>query len=132
MGGGSLRAVYIEDEPDLIDLVKMILSRKGIEVIGAVAGREGLETVQREQPDVVLLDLMIPDMDGWEVYRRLRTDHANRKTPVVVVSALNQEIDRLVGVRLAGVDEYLTKPFNSRELLECVERAIAKKQELSN
>jgi len=127
-----LRAVYIEDEPDLIDLVKMILSRKGIEVIGAVAGREGLETVQREQPDVVLLDLMIPDMDGWEVYRRLRTDHANRKTPVVVVSALNQEIDRLVGVRLAGVDEYLTKPFNSRELLECVERAIAKKQELSN
>ena len=68
------KVVYIEDEPEMIDLVRLILGRKGFEVIGANGGIEGLDTVRRERPDLVLLDLMMPDMDGWEVYQQIKAD----------------------------------------------------------
>ncbi|MGD2161979.1 MAG: response regulator [Anaerolineales bacterium] len=118
------RVVCIEDEPEMIDLVRLILGRKGFHVIGANGGIEGLETVKREQPDLVLLDLMMPDMDGWEVYQQMKADDALRDIPVVVVTAKAQSIDKVLGLHIAKVDDYITKPFGPQELLESVEKIL--------
>ncbi|MFP3853865.1 MAG: response regulator transcription factor [Anaerolineales bacterium] len=125
MDNNSKRVVCIEDEPEMIDLVRLILGRKGFNVIGANGGVEGLETVRREDPDLVLLDLMMPDMDGWEVYQQMKADPALRDIPVVVVTAKAQSIDKVLGLHIAKVDDYITKPFGPQELLESVEKILA-------
>lgn len=116
--------VCIEDEPEMIDLVKLILGRKGFELIGAVGGREGLETVRRRKPDLVLLDLMMPDMDGWEVYQQMKTDDELKNIPVIVVTAKAQSIDKVLGLHIAKVDDYITKPFGPQELLQSVNKVL--------
>lgn len=120
------RVVYIEDEPEMIDLVKIILSRKHYEVIGASGGREGLDTVRRVSPDIILLDLMMPDMDGWEVYQQLKADEATRAIPVIVVTAKAQNIDKVLGLHIAKVDDYIAKPFTPKELLDSLEKILEK------
>lgn len=124
MSSDFKRVVCIEDEPDMIDLVRLILGRKGFNVIGANGGVEGLETVRREKPDLVLLDLMMPDMDGWEVYQQMKADNFLREIPVVVVTAKAQSIDKVLGLHIAKVDDYITKPFGPQELLESVEKIL--------
>ncbi|TET98732.1 MAG: response regulator transcription factor [Anaerolineales bacterium] len=126
MAEDAKRVVCIEDEPEMIDLVRLILGRKGFSVIGANGGIEGLETVQRERPDLVLLDLMMPDMDGWEVYQQMKADDELRTIPVIVVTAKAQSIDKVLGLHIAKVDDYITKPFGPQELLESVEKIIGK------
>ena len=118
------RVVCIEDEPEMIDLVRLILGRKGFKVIGANGGIEGLEIVRREKPDIILLDLMMPDMDGWEVYQQIKADSELRSIPVVVVTAKAQSIDKVLGLHIAKVDDYITKPFGPQELLESVEKIL--------
>jgi two-component system, OmpR family, response regulator VicR len=118
--------VCIEDEPEMIDLVKLILSRKGFEVVGAMGGREGLEAIQAQKPDLVLLDLMMPDMDGWEVYQKMKADDSTKSIPVIVVTAKAQSIDKVLGLHIAKVDDYITKPFGPQELLESVEQVLAR------
>jgi len=118
------RVVCIEDEPEMIDLVRLILGRKGFIVIGANGGIEGLEIVRREKPDIILLDLMMPDMDGWEVYQQIKADTELRAIPVVVVTAKAQSIDKVLGLHIAKVDDYITKPFGPQELLESVEKIL--------
>ncbi|MEK6588094.1 MAG: response regulator [Chloroflexota bacterium] len=124
MAGNGKRVVCIEDEPDIIDLVRLILGRRGFVVVGANGGLEGLELIAREKPDLVLLDLMMPDMDGWEVYQRMKSDEALRDIPVVVVTAKAQSIDKVLGLHIAKVDDYITKPFGPQELLESVEKIL--------
>jgi two-component system response regulator VicR len=124
MAEDAKRVVCVEDEPEMIDLVRLILGRKGFNVIGANGGIEGLETVRREKPDLVLLDLMMPDMDGWEVYQQMKADTELRDIPVVVVTAKAQSIDKVLGLHIAKVDDYITKPFGPQELLESVEKII--------
>ena len=120
------RIVYIEDEFDMIDLVRLILGQKGYEVVGAIGGHEGLKMVQQELPDLVLLDLMMPDMDGWEVYQQMRAEEATREIPVIIVTAKAQSIDKVLGLHIAKVDDYISKPFNPQELIDSVESVIAK------
>ena len=116
--------VCIEDEPEMIDLVKLILGRKGFELVGAVGGREGLDTVRKLKPDLVLLDLMMPDMDGWEVYQQMKADDELKDIPVVVVTAKAQSIDKVLGLHIAKVDDYVTKPFGPQELLHSVRKVL--------
>ncbi len=116
--------VCIEDEPEMIDLVKLILGRKGFELVGAVGGREGLETVRQLKPDLVLLDLMMPDMDGWEVYQQMKADEELKDIPVIVVTAKAQSIDKVLGLHIAKVDDYVTKPFGPQELLQSVNKVL--------
>lgn len=118
------RVVYIEDEPEMIDLVRLILSRKHFEVIGASGGREGLDLVRRTLPDVVLLDLMMPDMDGWEVYQQLKAGEATKPIPVIVVTAKAQNIDKVLGLHIAKVDDYISKPFSPKELVDSLEKVL--------
>jgi len=130
MAGKSQRVVYIEDEKEMVDLVRLILGRAGLEVIGAIGGREGLETVRRELPALVLLDLMMPDMDGWEVYQQMKAGDATRHIPVIVITAKSQNIDRVLGLHIAKVDDYISKPFSPRELTASVEKVLSKNQEI--
>ncbi len=126
------RILCIEDEPEMIDLIRLILERKGFEVLGAVGGQEGLEVVRNEKPDLVLLDLMMPDVDGWEVYRQMKADAELQHIPVVVVTAKAQSIDKVLGLHIAKVDDYVTKPFGPSDLVESVERVLRKRKELAD
>jgi two-component system, OmpR family, response regulator VicR len=118
------RVVYIEDEQEMIDLVKLIISRKRFEVIGANGGREGLDAVRKNSPDVILLDLMMPDMDGWEVYQQLKADESTRDIPVIVITAKAQNIDKVLALHIAKVDDYIPKPFTPKELLDSIEKVL--------
>lgn len=128
MSAGSKRAVYIEDEPELVELVQIILGRAGFEVLGASSGLDGLELARREQPDLVLLDLMLPDMDGWQVYHTLRADQAIQHIPVIVITAKSQRIDMELGVHVAEVDDYISKPFSAQELVRRAEQVLEKQE----
>lgn len=121
------RVVYIEDEEDMIDLVRLILNRRGFEVIGAYGGREGLDTVRKELPDLVLLDLMMPDLDGWDVFQQMKADRNTQDIPVIVVTAKAQNIDKVLGLHIAKVDDYICKPFSPKELTDSVENILAKR-----
>jgi len=132
MTENARRVVYIEDEPEMIDLVRLILKRKHYEVIGAGGGREGLDTVRRELPDVVLLDLMMPDMDGWEVYQQLKADETTRSIPVIVVTAKAQNIDKVLGLHIAKVDDYISKPFSPKELIDSLLKVLEGREKAAN
>jgi two-component system response regulator VicR len=121
---GTIKIVCIEDDQEMIDLVKLILTRKGYEVTGAIGGHEGLGMVEQIKPDLVLLDLMMPDMDGWEVFQRMRANEQTRHIPVIVVTAKAQSIDKVLGLHIAKVDDYITKPFGPSELLSSVLRVL--------
>lgn len=118
------KIVCIEDEPEMIDLVTLILSRDGFQVIGAANGREGLEAILLHQPDLILLDLMLPGMDGWDVYQQIKSDEELKKIPVIVITAKAQSIDKVLGLHIAKVDDYITKPFGPDELRASVERIL--------
>jgi two-component system response regulator VicR len=118
------RILCIEDHPEMIELIRLILGRRGFEVDGAIGGREGLDALERNPPDLVLLDLMMPDVDGWEVYRQIRANTQLRKIPVIMVTAKAQEIDRVLGLHIAGVDDYVVKPFGPKQLIDSVERVL--------
>ena len=124
MAEAPRKIICIEDEPEMIDLVKLILSRYGFEVIGANGGRAGLEAIRTHQPDLVLLDLMMPDMDGWEVYQQMKADDQMKEIPVVVVTAKAQSIDKVLGLHIAKVDDFITKPFGPEELRSSIERIL--------
>lgn len=121
------KVVCVEDEPEIIDLIRLILGRKGFDLTGATGGQEGLDTIRRVRPDLVLLDLMMPDMDGWEVYQQMKADPDLKDIPVIVVTAKAQSIDKILGLHIAKVDDYVTKPFGPQELLQSVERVLALK-----
>ena len=114
----------IEDEPEMIDLIRLILGRRGFEVSGADGGKAGLQAVRDQLPDLVLLDLMMPDMDGWEVYQQMKADESTRNIPVIVVTAKAQSIDKVLGLHIARVDDYIAKPFSPQELLNSVEKVL--------
>jgi DNA-binding response OmpR family regulator len=116
----------VEDEPEMIDLMRLILGRRGFEVKGANGGVEGLKMIHESQPDLILLDLMMPDMDGWEVYQQLKADEKTKNIPVIVVTAKAQSIDRVLGLHIAKVDDYIAKPFSPAELLASVEKVLQK------
>ena len=118
--------VCIEDEPEMIDLIRLILRRADYDFVGAVGGVEGLEAVRNHKPDLVLLDLMMPDVDGWEVYRQMKADDDLKAMPVIVITAKAQSIDRVLGLHIAKVDDYITKPFGPQELLDSVAAILGK------
>jgi DNA-binding response OmpR family regulator len=118
------KVVYVEDEPTMIELVELILKGRGYEVIGARGGQEGLELIPQVKPDLVLLDLMMPDMNGWDVYQKMKADEYMKTIPVIIVTAKAQTIDKMLGLHIAKVQDYITKPFSPSELIESVNRVL--------
>jgi two-component system, OmpR family, response regulator VicR len=120
------KILCIEDEPEMIDLIRLILGRRGFDVHGAAGGIEGIRLVREMLPDLVLLDLMMPDMDGWEVYQQMKADPSTRDIPVIVVTAKAQNIDKVLGLHIAKVDDYIAKPFSPQELMDSVDKVFEK------
>lgn len=108
--------LVVEDEKDILEVVQFNLQRAGFRVLGANDGLEGLRLAQSERPDLVVLDLMLPGLDGKEVCRRLKQGEDTRQIPVLMLTALSSETDRVIGFEI-GADDYLTKPFSPRELV---------------
>jgi DNA-binding response OmpR family regulator len=117
---GTRTVLIVEDEASLVSTLSYNFRKNGFNVIAAADGVEGLRVARREQPDVIVLDLMLPKMDGLEVCRRLRTDS---DVPILMLTAKGEELDRVVGLEI-GADDYLTKPFSMRELVARVRALI--------
>jgi DNA-binding response OmpR family regulator len=122
----SQTIVYIEDDPEMIDLVTLILNRRGFQVKGANGGRRGLDLVRHELPDLVLLDLMMPDLDGWDLYQQLKADDSTKDIPIIIITAKSQPIDRVLGLYIAKVEGYISKPFHPHELTEIIDQVLNK------
>ncbi len=120
-----IKVLHIDDKPEMTDLVKLILSKAGYEVVGALDGQSGLEAVARFNPDVVILDLMMPDVDGWEVFQAIKANPETNHIPVIVLTARAQSIDKVLGLYIAKVDDYITKPFTPAQVLESVTKVLA-------
>ena len=110
------RVLIVDDDPDIQRLVSYNLSQAGFQVTTAVSGRLALDTVQKHPPDLIILDVMLPDIDGLEVCRSLRQRDNSRRIPVIMLTARTEEIDRVVGFEV-GADDYVMKPFSPRELV---------------
>lgn len=110
------RILVVEDEQDLQQVLEYNLRQAGHEPLGAMRGRDALELARSRRPDVILLDLMLPDLAGTELCRTLKSEPATRQIPIIMLTAKGEEIDRVVGFEL-GADDYVVKPFSIRELL---------------
>ncbi len=119
-----LRILAIDDEANVRRIVQVILARAGHQVTLATDGVEGLEKVRQEHPDLVVLDVMMPHMDGFEMLKRMKADPEIAEIKVIMLTARAQDADVFEGERL-GADLYLTKPFNPNELLQAVDQVFA-------
>ncbi len=110
------RVLVVEDERDVVELIRYHLATAGYDVVVAPTGTDALKLVREAQPDIVLLDLIVPHLNGWEVCRRLKQDPETREIPVIMVTGRVEEGDKVLGFEV-GADDYVTKPFSPRELL---------------
>ena len=120
------RILVVDDEANIVDLVTLYLEREGFRVDSAFDGATALEMIRDDEPSLVVLDIMLPEMDGFEVCRQVR---ATSEVPIIMLTARDEDIDKIVGLEL-GADDYLTKPFNPRELVARV-KAILRRLERS-
>ena len=112
--------LLVDDEANIVDLVRLYLEREGFRIESAGDGRSGLEMIRGRKPSLVVLDIMLPEMDGFEVCRQAR---AESDVPILMLTARDDDIDKIVGLEL-GADDYLTKPFNPRELVARVKTIL--------
>lgn len=123
------KILIIEDEKDIAELIKHYLEKDNFETLSAFDGEKGLELIKRQNPDVVILDLMLPKIDGIEVCKRIRSDSKVSDIPVIMLTAKGDESDRIIGLEL-GADDYVTKPFSPKELVARI-KALLRRVERS-
>ncbi len=115
--------LVVDDEPNIIELARMYLEQEGFRVQSASDGAKALEMIARQPPAVMVLDLMLPEVDGWDVCRRVRAGSAAPDLPIIMLTARDDDVDKIVGLEL-GADDYVTKPFNPRELVARVKAIL--------
>jgi DNA-binding response OmpR family regulator len=125
--GRSRRALVVEDDPDIGQLLSHYLLKAGFAPDVATSGRDVVQRVRRDRPDVILLDLMLPGLDGLQVCRALRADAATAHIPIIMLTAKGEESDRIVGLEL-GADDYISKPFSPNEVIARI-RALLRRTE---
>ena len=121
------KILIVEDEANIRQLVRYNLEKEGFQVMEAADGMQGLRTAQKEKPDLVLLDLMLPGMDGLEVCRTLKGAPATSALPIIMLTAKAEEVDKIIGLEL-GADDYMTKPFSPRELTARIKAVLRRSQ----
>lgn len=119
-GGKGRKVLVVDDEDSVRELIELYLKKEGFEVIHARDGREALRLNGQHHPDLIVLDLMLPGLDGWEVCRQIRSSH---QVPIIMLTARTEEVDRIVGLEL-GADDYVVKPFSPRELVARVKAVL--------
>ncbi len=117
------KVLVVDDEPDTLELVKLVLESGGFETVLAANGMEALDKVGKIRPDLVLLDIMMPDMDGWDVFRKIKEKYPG--IPIAILTAKAQNIDKLLGLHVLKADDYITKPFGKNELINKVKKLTA-------
>ena len=122
-----MRILVVDDEPDAIELIRFNLKASGYEVLTAEDGEEALAKARKFSPDMILLDVMLPELDGLEVCKILRRDPATASLPIIMLTAKASEIDRVLGLEF-GADDYVTKPFSPRELMLRVRNLLKRKE----
>lgn len=120
--------LVIEDERDLLELISFNLEKEGYRVMTAMDGASGLETARNSLPDLILLDLMLPGMTGIEICKILKRNEKTSKTPIIMLTAKGEEIDRVVGFEV-GADDYVVKPFSNRELMLRVKAVLRRRDQ---
>lgn len=125
------KILVVEDEKNIIELVRFNLEREGFHVISTPDGAIGLNMAREELPDLIILDVMLPGMNGLEVCRELQQDSATRFIPVIILSARAEELDRVLGLEM-GADDYIVKPFSPRELVARVKARLRRTNQLEN
>lgn len=124
------RILVVEDEEHIVELIKYNLESNGYEVLTAFDGIDAIKIAFAEIPDLILLDLMLPQIDGIEVTKRLRKDSSTRDIPIIMLTAKSEEIDKIVGLEI-GADDYITKPFSIRELMARI-KAVLRRSKANN
>lgn len=119
------KILVVDDEPDAVELVAFNLRQSGYSVTTAADGAEALQKARTQLPDLIVLDVMLPEMDGFEICKLLRHDPATEKMPIIMLTAKASEVDRVLGLEL-GADDYLTKPFSPRELMLRVKKMLGR------
>ena len=122
------KILIVDDEEDILNFLELVLREKGYEVVTAGSGHDALTRAQLERPDLVLLDIMMPEMDGWEVLKLLRIDEETASIPVAMLSARTEARDRVQGLQEGAID-YICKPFSLQELLAKIEAIFAQLEE---
>ena len=121
--------LVVDDDKTIVKIVRGYLEQAGFKVISAYGGQIALETLRAEQPDLLILDLMLPDQDGWGITRTIRNERRLAKTPIIMLTARVADTDKIIGLEL-GADDYITKPFNPREVVARV-RALLRRSDLT-
>lgn len=117
--------LYIDDERPALDLIAQALKLVGLSVTGVTSGEKGLALMRERKPDLLLLDLMMPVMSGWDVYRAIKADKSLTEVPVIVITARIPSRDRRIVENLPPVDDYITKPFDVRDLIRTVQKFVS-------
>jgi DNA-binding response OmpR family regulator len=120
----SEKILIVDDDREMVELIELFLSNAGFVTLSAFSGEEALEKAFKEKPDLILLDIMMPKIDGWEVLRRIKNDPEAQDIPVAFITARTQNIDKMIGLSVMKAEGYITKPFSKQELLTEVRRII--------
>jgi DNA-binding response OmpR family regulator len=118
------KILVVDDDREMVELIELFLGNAGFLTLSAFSGEEALEKTFKEKPDLILLDIMMPKIDGWEVLRRIKNDPEAQNTPVAFITARTQNIDKMIGLSVMKAAGYITKPFSKQELLTEVRRII--------
>ncbi|MDD5561665.1 MAG: response regulator [Candidatus Omnitrophica bacterium] len=124
-GGKKKKILTVDDEVDFLKILKLRLEANGYEVIAAFDGEEALKKIKSDNPDVVILDIMLPKLNGEEVCKEIRRDPVFSKIPVIMLTGKDTDVDRIVG-RVIGADIYLTKPCDSEKLIKAIKNVLQK------
>ena len=121
------RILVVDDDKEIVRLVRSYLEKAGYEVFAAYNGESALHILRREKPDLLVLDLMLPDRDGWDITRLIRNDAQLAATPIIMLTARVEDTDKIIGLEI-GADDYITKPFNPREVVARVRALLRRSQ----
>ena len=126
--GERKKVLIVEDDKDIADLVKLVLETEDFEVEAELNPESAYEKAKSSRPDAIMLDLLMPRMDGWTIFKQLREDHSFDNVPIAILTGKSQQVDQMVGLHIMNVDAYITKPFGKQELIDKTYELIGKRK----
>ena len=126
------KILVIEDDKDIADLVKLVLETENFDVESELNPESAYEKAKSSRPDAIMLDLLMPRMDGWTIFKIIRQDHSFDNVPIAILTAKSQQVDQMVGLHIMNADAYITKPFGKQELIDKTYELIGKRKQPSD
>jgi len=130
--GERKKILIVEDDKDIAELVKLVLETENFEVEAELNPESAYEKAKSSRPDAIMLDLLMPRMDGWTIFKKLRQDHSFDDVPIAILTGKSQQVDQMVGLHIMNVDAYITKPFGKQELIDKTYELIGKRKKPAN